>query len=200
MSKIYGYLRVSTAQQCLENCKSEILLKANELKLNCNIEWIEEKKSGTIHYKKRKLGQLVEKCNADDIIIMSEVSRVGRKIVHIMSFFAECSEKKIKIYFTKNDIKVDDSIQSQILIFAFSIASQIERDLIASRTRSALQAKKDKGIILGRHKGSKGKLKLYKYIDEIKFLFKNGAKKKYISSKYGVTPNTVTEFCKRYNL
>ncbi len=199
INKVYGYLRISTEKQCIENCKKEILLKANDLKLG-NVEWVEETVSGTKHFKKRKLGELINKCNEGDVIITSELSRIGRKIKDIMEFTALISSKKVNLYMTKTDFKIDDSIQSQVLIFAYSLSSQIERELIASRTKTALARAKERGVTLGRKKGTKGKLKLYKHIEEIKELLKLGVKKKIIAKKYNVTNNTVSNFIKRYDL
>lgn len=200
INNVYGYLRISTQKQDIENCKKEILMKANELKLNSNVEWIEETVSGTKHFKKRLLGQLINDCNEGDIIITSELSRIGRKIKDIMEFTAIISEKKIKLYMTKTDFKIDDSIQSQVLIFAYSLSAQIERELISSRTKSALERAKANGKVLGRKYGSKGKLKLYNHIGEIKNLLKLGVKKNKIANRYNVSNNTVTNFIKRYNL
>lgn len=199
-NKIYGYLRISTNKQCINNCKKEILLKANNLNLNNDIEWIEETISGTKHFKKRKLGELVNKCNKNDIIITSELSRIGRKIKDIMEFLALISQKKVKLYMTKTDFKIDDSIESQVLIFAYALSAQIERQLISSRTISALARAKENGVTLGRKYGSKGKLKLYPHIEDIKKLLNDGVKKNMMAKKYNVNNNTITNFIKRYNL
>ena len=197
--KTYGYLRISTEKQDIESNKKEILMKANTLKLG-NVEFIEETVSGTKHFNKRKLGELLNNCNEGDTIITSEISRIGRNIKNIMEFIFICSEKKVNIYMTKTDFKINESIESQLIVFAYSLSAQIERELISSRTKTALQHARDKGITLGRKKGTLGKLKLYKNISDIKFLLENGAKKGYIAKKYNVNNNTVTNFCKRYKL
>lgn len=198
--KIYGYLRISCDKQDINNNKKDILLKANELNLDNKVIFIEETISGTKHFNKRKLGILINECNENDVIITSELSRIGRKIKDIMEFTALCCEKKVKLYMTKTDFKVDESVQSQVLIFSYSLSSQIERELIASRTKTALQYARDKGIVLGRKKGTLGKLKLYNHIEDIKELLKNGSKKSFIAKKYNVNNNTVTNFVKRYKL
>jgi DNA invertase Pin-like site-specific DNA recombinase len=75
------------------------------------------------------------------------------------------------------------------MAMAFSIAAEIERDLISKRTKEALKALKAKGVKLGRPKGP-GKSKLDKYREEIVALLKNGSTKAYVAKKYGTTlPN-----------
>ena len=51
---VYGYIRVSTEEQNLENQK-----KAIREKFKVDI-WVEEKRSGTVDYRKRNLGGLIE--------------------------------------------------------------------------------------------------------------------------------------------
>ena len=196
MVKVYGYLRISTDRQNIDTNKSEILLYLNKNGLPQLDEWIEETVSGTKHFEKRKLGKyLIPKLKKDDIIIMSEISRIGRTISQIMEFCALLAKKKVKMYCTKTDFKVDDSIQSQMLIFAYSLSAQIERELISARTKTALKRLKDKGVKLGRPKG-KGKLKLDKHIDEIKNLIDMGVRYNVIARKFSVTPKTLSYFIK----
>jgi len=197
MSKVYGYLRISTEQQNIDTNKSEILLYINKNNLPPLHEWIEETVSGTKHFNKRKLGkELVPKLKEGDIIMMSEISRIGRTISQIMEFCALLAKLKVKMYCTKTDFKVDNSIQSQMLIFAYGLSAQIERDLISARTKTALQNLKDKGIKLGRPKG-KGKMKLDKDKEEVMKLVDMGVKYKIIAKKFKVTPKTLSCFLKR---
>jgi DNA invertase Pin-like site-specific DNA recombinase len=198
MIKIYGYLRISTDKQNIDNNKSEILLKANKLGFNnINIEWVEETVSGKKHWRKRKLGELLNKCNKDDVIITSELSRIGRKIKDIFEFCSVITEKGVKLYMTKTDFKVDDSVQSQVMIFAYSLSAQIERELISERTKTALQKRKQEGLPVGRKKGY-SKLNFYK--DEVIELLNNKIPKCKIAEKYNVNRNTITKFIKIHNL
>jgi len=200
MSKIYGYLRISTAQQNIDSNKAEILLFINKKGLGNEIEWVEEVVSGTKHYKQRVLGKvLIPKLEKDDIIVMSEISRIGRTINQVMSFCALLAEKEVKLYCTKTDFKIDDSIQSQMLIFAYGLSAQIERELISARTKSALANAKANGKKIGRPKGS-GKKKLDPYKEEIKSLVEMGVKLKVIAKKYAVTPKTMSSYVKLHKM
>ena len=111
-----------------------------------------------------------------------------------MGFFTECINKGVKVYFTKTDIKIDETIESQILIFAFAMASQIERDLISARTKSALQTARRNGKKLGRPIGSKSNSKLLIHQNEIKNLLELNVPKKHIAKKYNCSYNTLQKF------
>ena len=180
-----AYLRVSTIEQNLEKNKSEILKLAYEKKLG-NIEFIEEKISGKISWKKRKIFDIIQNTKRGDNLIVSELSRLGRSMLEIMEILSIAKDKGISVYAVKGNWNLDNTIQSKIIAMAFSMASEIERDLISSRTREALQVKKMQGVILGRPKG-KGKSRLDKYRHEIKAMLKSGSTKKFIAQKYNIS-------------
>ena len=185
--KIYCYLRVSTEKQELEGNKGQILLKVSELKLNSqNIVWIEETISGMKNWKSRELGKIDFK--KDDVFITSELSRVGRSMIQIMGFISILMEKGVKLYFTKSKFNIDNSINSQVLVFAYSLCSQIERELISTRTKDALAKKKKDGVIIGR---PNGKMILDDKIDEIKKSIGDGVKLKVIAKKYNSSQTTI---------
>lgn len=199
LPKVYGYLRVSTGKQELENNKSAILLKANMLALGQDIEWIEEQISGTVNWNNRELGKLMNRINPGDVIITSEVSRFGRKYLDVVQFLAKASEKKIKIYCTNSDIAIDGSINSQLIIFAHSIAAQIEREHISARTKIALQRKKEQGVQLGRKKVMVLDKDLNN-INKVKELIEKDIKLKTIAKEMNCTTPTLRKYIKKYNL
>src|SRR5258708_3017931 len=150
--KTTAYLRVSTLDQDLEKNKMEILKLGNSLELG-HVIFIEEKVSGTVSWRKRKIGQIFESAQKGDNIIVSELSRLGRSMLDIMELLAIASQKGINIYAIKGNWRLDSSVQSKIIAMAFAMASEIERDLISKRTKEALLARKAAGIRLGRPKG-----------------------------------------------
>jgi DNA invertase Pin-like site-specific DNA recombinase len=99
----------------------------------------------------------------------------------------------------KGDWQLTNSIQSKIIAMAFSMASEIERDLISKRTREALQVKKQNGMKLGRPRGV-GKSKLNAYRVEIEALLKNGSTQKFIAKRYGTTEANLHHFLKQRGL
>ncbi|MFL5254387.1 MAG: master DNA invertase Mpi family serine-type recombinase [Rhodopila sp.] len=149
---IYGYIRVSTDKQTTENQRYEILKYADERKLTVD-RWIEETVSATKHLTHRKLGQLVDTMQEGDILIVTEVSRLGRSIMEVMSILHTLMEKEVKVYTTKERYELGNNINSKVLAFAFSLSAEIERSMISSRTKEALARKKSEGKRLGRPKG-----------------------------------------------
>lgn len=197
-NRTIGYLRVSTKEQDLEKNKAEILHLANEKKLG-NVDWVEEKVSGTKDWKKRKLGDVISKLNDGDTIVVSELSRLGRSMLQILEIIEHCRNNGIKIYAVKGGWSLDDSMQSKILSMFLGMASEIERDLISSRTKEALKAKKAAGVKLGRPKGS-GKSKLDPYREEIQAMLKCGTKQSYIANKYKITPAALSQWIKKHKI
>lgn len=190
---IYGYLRVSTDQQDINTCRNEIIQKCKDLFLDhTQIIWIDETISGSITYKKRKLGEYFEQMFKGDIIICAEVSRIGRKILDVMKFMSEAQERGIKLYFCKNDnIKCDGSIESNMMIFSYALGAQIERELISQRTKEALRNKKANGVILGRPK-DKSILDIHK--TDIQRKYQLGVSQKKLSEDYSVDKMTMNRF------
>ena len=197
--KTIGYLRVSTADQDLKKNRADILQLANEKKL-AQVEWVEEKVSGRVSWKKRKIAAVINQLEEGDTIIVSELSRLGRSMLECMEILGIALEKQINVYAIKGNWQLDDSIQSKIIAMMFSIAAEIEHDLISQRTKEALVAKKKKGVKLGRPKGTKGKSKLDPYRPEIEALLSNGASQRYIAGRYNVTEATLSRWIKQHKL
>ena len=195
---IYGYIRVSTDTQTVENQRYEIekYAEKNNIKID---KYIEETVSGTKLYNKRRLGLLLKKVNKGDTIITSELSRLGRSLYMIMDILNYCMNKEIKIISIKDGFKLEDDISSKVLAFAFGLSAEIERKLISQRTKEALNRLKNKGIKLGRKKGSKNKhTKLEKYTNNILSAFNNGETKASLARKYKVHINTIYAFIEKH--
>lgn len=153
---IYGYVRVSCDKQTTENQIFEI---KNFAQLN-NITvdyWINETISGTKDVRKRKLGQLLKKLRANDVLVCCEISRLGRNLMQVMSFLSWCMERNIAVWTIKDNYRLSSDLQSKILAFAFSLSAEIERMLISQRTKEALARIKSEGKSLGRPKGNSNK-------------------------------------------
>ena len=153
---VYGYIRVSTDKQTIENQRYEInqFCEKNILTVD---KWIEETISGTINVQERKLGRVLKKMRQDDILICSELSRLGRTLLMIMSILNECMNREIQVWTIKDNYRLGSDINSKVLAFAFGISAEIERNLISQRTKEALARKRSEGVTLGRPKGSRSK-------------------------------------------
>jgi DNA invertase Pin-like site-specific DNA recombinase len=196
--KTIAYLRVSTIDQDIEKNKSAILALANHKVLG-HVHFVEEKVSGKVSWRKRKIAEILETSQKDDNIIVSELSRLGRSMLECMEILSIATQKGINVYAVKGDWQLTNSIQSKIVAMAFSMASEIERDLISKRTREALQVKKQNGMKLGRPKGV-GKSKLDMYRMEIEALLKNGSTQKFIAKRYQTTEANLHHWLKQRGL
>jgi DNA invertase Pin-like site-specific DNA recombinase len=193
---IYGYIRVSTEKQTVENQRFEInqFCISNRLKID---KWMEETISGTKKIEDRQLGKLIKKMKPDDILICSELSRLGRNLLMIMSILNECMNREIKVWTIKDNYRLGNDISSKVLAFAFGLSAEIERNLISQRTKEALARKRAEGAILGRPKGSKSKAKKLsgKETQIIKWLAQKTSKSA-IARRLGVHRLTVIRFVK----
>lgn len=145
---IYGYIRVSTDKQTVENQRFEIENYCKERNLLV-ASWIEETISGTKKVDERKLGKLLGKVKKGDIIICAELSRLGRNMFMIMSILNYCMENEIKVWTIKDGYKLGDDLTSKVLAFAFGLSAEIERNLISQRTKEALARKKSRRCAIG---------------------------------------------------
>ena len=151
---VYAYIRVSTDKQTVENQRFELQKFATEKKIVID-KWVSETVSGTKAASDRKLGPLLKRMKKGDILIMSEISRLGRNLMQIMSILNLCMTKETMVFTAKEKYELGNNINSQILAFAFGLSAQIERDLISQRTKEALARRKANGQRLGREFGSK---------------------------------------------
>ena len=151
---VYGYIRVSSDKQTVENQRFEIerFCKVDNMHID---GWIEETISGTKNYNKRQLGALLKKVKKDDVIICSELSRLGRNLFMIMEILNICMTKECRVWTIKDNYRLGDDIQSKVLAFAFGLSAEIERNLISQRTKESLARLKAEGRKLGRERGKR---------------------------------------------
>lgn len=193
---VYGYIRVSSDKQTVENQRFEINRFCENQHLSIE-GWIEETISGTKSYNKRQLGILLRKIQKDDIIVCSELSRLGRNLFMIMEILNLCMNKECKVWTIKDNYRLGDDIQSKVLAFAFGLSAEIERNLISQRTKEALARKKAEGMVLGRPKGSKNSPDKYKLSGKEKLiarLLDDGLSQRKIAKKCKVDRNTLSRF------
>lgn len=194
---IYGYIRVSTDKQTVENQRYEIteFCKKQEFIVD---RWItDEGISGTKDPSQRDLGKLLKKAKRGDVIICSELSRLGRTLLMVMGILNYCMQQDIQIWTIKENYRLGNDISSKVLAFAFGLSAEIERNLISQRTKEALARKKAEGVVLGRPKGSKSaKTKLTGQENRIKELVNKQVSYSAIGRILGVHRLTVSSFVK----
>ncbi len=151
---VYGYIRVSTEKQTVENQKIEIKKYCKERKLR-NIKWVSETVSGTKKPEKRLLGKLLDNVTEGDIVVVAEISRLGRSLIMVLNVLQQFLEKGVEVRAIKEGYELGDNIQSKVLAFAFGLSAEIERQLISERTKAGLVRARKSGKKLGRPKGKK---------------------------------------------
>ena len=192
---IYGYIRVSTDHQHTANQHHEIELftAKNDMKID---KWVEEIISSRKPLHERRLGKILKKLKKGDILIATELSRLGRNLLEVMGILQECLEKDCQIWTLKENYRLGADIQSKVLAFAFSLASEIERQLISERTKISLQRLKDEGRHLGRPYGTSYQ-KLQKQHDRLMNLLDKGLTKAEIARSLGCSWLTVHRYMQR---
>ena len=196
----YGYIRVSSDKQTVENQRFEInnFAKKNNILID---GWIEETISGTKNYDKRELGKLLTLVKKDDLIICAELSRLGRNLFMIMEILNICMTKECRVWTIKDNYRLGEDIQSKVLAFAFGLSAEIERNLISQRTKEALARKRAEGVVLGRPKGKKSsRVKLTGQEEVIRQLLKDGTSQTAIAKMFHVNRMTVAKFISDNNL
>ena len=197
---IYGYIRVSSDKQTVENQRFEIkkFCENNTIFLN---KWIEETISGTKDVNDRQLGTLLKKMKPGDTLICTELSRLGRNLLMIMSVLNECMNRDLQVWTIKDNYRLGNDINSKVLAFAFGLSAEIERNLISQRTKEALARKRSEGVVLGRPKGSKSKkTKLTNQEIAIKDLLKKRVPQTSIAKILGVHRATIAAFIKNQKI
>jgi DNA invertase Pin-like site-specific DNA recombinase len=173
---IYGYLRVSSDKQDVDSQKQGVVELAKQKKIVINDWIIDDGVSGTKDPNKRNLGGLLHKVQEGDTIICAELSRLGRKLFMVMTILQELMKRKCKLFTVKDRYELGDNIQSAVLAFAFGLSAQIERDMIAMRTKEGLALKRSQGVLLGRGIGVKNSVSRYteEQKDRIMQLYQDG--------------------------
>ena len=191
----YGYIRVSSEKQTVENQRFEIIKFCKQQGLTID-DWIEESISGTRNFEKRQLGILLKKITNGDLIICSELSRLGRSLFMIIEILNICMAKGCRLWTIKDDYRLGDDIQSKILAFAFGLSAEIERNLISQRTKEALARKRTEGVRLGRPNGlaPKSTYKLYEKESELIRLRTEGNSFRAIAQILHVNRDTVRKY------
>ncbi len=192
---IYGYIRVSTDKQDCNNQKLGIESKAVALGIKID-KYIEDSGiSGIKEPEQRALGGCLKKLKSGDILICSELSRLGRKFFMIMRILEHCMKCNAKVYTVKDGYELGDNIQSKVMAFAFGLSAEIERDLISQRTKEALLKLKHQGKKLGRGNGCKNKKrKLDDKVEIVHELLKQKVPKIHIAKRLKVSLPTLYSY------
>ena len=201
---IYGYLRVSTDEQDINSQRQGVNAFAEKKGWSIEKYITDEGVSGGKDPSKRNLGSLLNSLKKGDVVIASEISRLGRDLYMVMDILHFCMEREVVIYTVKDNFTLGKDIQSKVLAFAFGLAAEIERQMIQQRTREGLKLRMKMGILLGRPLSTNTELKCIipeavlrdkeKILSAVEF----GASFANIAKKYGVNKDSVRRWCKSW--
>lgn len=198
----YGYIRVSCDKQTIENQRFEIIKFCEREGLTID-GWIEETVSGTQQYSRRRLGKLLNHVKKNDLIVCSELSRLGRSLYMIMEILSLCMKRGCRVWTIKDGYRLGEDIQSKVLAFAFGLSAEIERNLISDRTRQALARLKAEGKHVGRPTGkhsSQHTLILFRHDKFIRQALQQGCSQSDICKSLRCNRNTLRRYIIRYIL
>ena len=191
---IYGYCRVSTQRQHEEN--QHFVIEKFAMTNNIHIDaWIEEKISSSKKLKERKLGKLILKLKAGDILIATEMSRLGRSLLEVMGILQTCLEKNCQVWTLKENFRLGSDIQSKVLAFAFGLTAELSKSLLQQRVKESLERRRVNGFKLGRPVGAKSKsLKLAKNQKKLDKLLAKGISKSQICKVMNISRGTLYRY------
>ena len=192
----YAYLRVSTTAQDVANQKLSVLEYCARHDI-APVTIVEDTSSGNASWQSRQIGQILEEANAGDILVVSEVSRLARSALHVLSLLQCAIEKGVSVHVAKTQLVLDGSLQATIAATILGLAAQIEREFISARTKEALARRKAQGLPLGRPRGPAPRVKLDQHKDDILTYLKKGVSKRSIARIVDCAPSTLYAWLKR---
>lgn len=201
MGKVYGYIRVSTDMQTVDNQELAIRQHCDKLELRVD-DWYRVEMSSRRTTKQRRIDELLDTLAKGDTLIVSELSRLARSVGQIAMMVDQMLDAGVRIICIKEgmDLNGKRDIKSKVMITMFSLFAEIERDLISERTKEGLARARAQGKLLGRPKGSLGKSQLDGKEKEIQGLLDKKVSKASIAKIYGVTWPTMDHFIKTRGL
>jgi DNA invertase Pin-like site-specific DNA recombinase len=194
----YAYLRVSTDRQDVDNQRYGILEYANTHGLT-PVQFVQDAISGRLAWRDRAIGQLLTvMATAGDVVIFAEISRMARSTLQVLEMLEIGMERALHIHIAKQRMILDGSLHSRIAATVLGWAAEIERELIAARTREALAKRKAEGKALGRPRGTKNaRLKLDEHADAIRLYLDKGISKRSIAKLVGCAESTLYDWLAR---
>jgi len=199
--KTIAYIRVSTLQQDVSNQRLEILeySRKNGLKVD---DFLEIEISSRRTLKERRIEELISTLDKGDTLIVSELSRLGRSTVEVISLVNKLIRHRINLIVIKQGLRITAKMdmQTKVIVTMFSLFAELERDIISERTKSALAGKKANGIRLGKPKGTIQKSSLDDKREMIAELLKHKVAKAAIARMVGTSRTNLINYIRSRGL
>lgn len=196
-----AYIRISTAGQDVDPQRLAILDYAHRQGLKVD-EFVECQSSSRRNLTERGLGQVLDRLQSGDVLLVSELSRMGRSVGQVIQVVDELIQRRVRLVAIKENIQLDgkQNIQTKVMVTMFSLFAEIERDLISERTKEGLAAARAKGKHPGRPKGVWGKSRLNGREEEIQSLLRKTVSKTSIAKIMGVSRTALAHFIRTRKL
>ena len=150
---VIAYLRVTTGKQHLEKQRDEIERFALDKRIQVD-KWLTDIVDDKRKVKDPSLSRVLDRMQQGDKVIITDIARLGRTLSDVMSLLGKCMAKGVHVYSINDRYILDDDLNTQVVSNTCSLISEIEHNLMSIRTKEALNHKKDKGLQLGRPKGT----------------------------------------------
>jgi DNA invertase Pin-like site-specific DNA recombinase len=188
--QVFAYVRCSTNKQDEQSQAQQIIAHEGEEK-SAGLAWTYDQASGSVPWQQRRLADVLAGARKGDWIVVSEVSRIARSTVGVLTFLQAAAQRGVNVYAVRSKLALDDSLHSKITVTVLALAAEIERDLLRERTRAALDARRAAGVKLGRPVGSRSPSILESRSAEIQRCLDARLSKRAIARLMDVAPGTL---------
>jgi DNA invertase Pin-like site-specific DNA recombinase len=187
---IRAYLRVSTDAQ--DEASQTAIISEWSKRTGRTVGFFHsDTASGSVPWEKRQIAAVLAGSSPGDTIVVSEISRIARSILGVLSFLQAAAIAEVEIVAIRSGIALDNSLSSKIVVTILALAAEVERDLIRERTKAALSARRQAGLPLGRPHGARSASILGPKADDIAAMLKAKVSKRAICRVLGCSPGTL---------
>lgn len=156
---VIGYIRVSTDKQDGEKQEHLLFQHAQRHKLQID-RFISVEMSSRKSTRERRIDELLANLNAGDVLIVAELSRLGRNMFEVIDIINQLGENGVEVVFVRQPELSTTGAHRKLLLAIYSYFAETEREFISLRTKQGLAAARAKGKSLGRPKGSRDKYRV----------------------------------------
>lgn len=153
---VIGYIRVSSDKQDAQKQEHLLLKYAQQQHIQID-EFIKVEISSRRNIQARRIDELLRLLDANDVLVVAELSRLGRNMFEVINIINQLSEKEVQIVFVRQPELSTAGSHGKLLLAIYSYFAEAERDFISVRTQQGLAAARASGKQLGRPKGSRDK-------------------------------------------
>lgn len=157
--QVIAYIRVSSDKQDLHQQEHLLLKYAQQHHLPIS-DFIQVEVSALRNPKARRIEELLSRLHQGDILLVAELSRLGRNMFEVINLINQLSANGVQLVFVRQPELSTAGPQGKLLLAIYSYFAEAEREFISVRTQQGLAAARARGKQLGRPKGSRNKLRV----------------------------------------